>query len=129
MQNKYALVTGGSRGIGRAICLKLASMGYGVLVNYKGNKEAAEETGLTVKPISDSIFDVDIHHIPQRKDVPAHLHYDIRFLFAANLDEPLIMNQQETRDIKWVPIRDVELLNGSEEMMRMVRKTLEVGQR
>jgi len=40
----YALVTGGSRGIGRAICVKLASMGYNILVNYKGNKAAAEET-------------------------------------------------------------------------------------
>jgi len=41
---KYALVTGGSRGIGRAICLKLAEMGYPVLVNYVSNKEAALET-------------------------------------------------------------------------------------
>jgi len=41
---KYALVTGGSRGIGRAICLKLSQMGYPVLVNYQSNKEAAEET-------------------------------------------------------------------------------------
>ncbi len=40
----YALVTGGSRGIGRAICVKLASMGYSILVNYKGNQAAAEET-------------------------------------------------------------------------------------
>jgi 3-oxoacyl-[acyl-carrier protein] reductase len=41
---KYALVTGGSRGIGRATCLKLADLGYSILVNYKGNIEAAEET-------------------------------------------------------------------------------------
>jgi len=41
---KYALVTGGSRGIGRAICLKLAEMGFPVLINYQSNKEAAEET-------------------------------------------------------------------------------------
>ena len=40
----YALVTGGSRGIGRATCLKLAQMGYPVLVNYQSNKAAAEET-------------------------------------------------------------------------------------
>lgn len=49
MQNKYALVTGGSRGIGRAVCVKLAQMGYSVLVNYKGNKEAAEETATLAK--------------------------------------------------------------------------------
>ena len=41
---KYVLVTGGSRGIGRAICLKLSEMGYLVLVNYQSNREAAEET-------------------------------------------------------------------------------------
>jgi len=41
---KYALVTGGSRGIGRAICVKLSEMGYPVLVNYQSNQEAAEET-------------------------------------------------------------------------------------
>ena len=41
---RYALVTGGSRGIGKAICLKLSEMGYPVIVNYVSNKEAAEET-------------------------------------------------------------------------------------
>ncbi len=41
---KYALVTGGSRGIGKAICLKLAELGYFVLINYQSNKKAAEET-------------------------------------------------------------------------------------
>lgn len=40
---KYALVTGGSRGIGRAICVKLASMGLPVVINYQSNREAAEE--------------------------------------------------------------------------------------
>ena len=41
---KCALVTGGSRGIGRAICVKLAQMGYYVLVNYKGNETEASNT-------------------------------------------------------------------------------------
>ena len=41
---KYALVTGGSRGIGRAICLRLAAMGYTVIVNFQSNSEAAKET-------------------------------------------------------------------------------------
>jgi 3-oxoacyl-[acyl-carrier protein] reductase len=41
---KCALVTGGSRGIGKAVCLKMAEMGYYVLVNYKSNKEEAEKT-------------------------------------------------------------------------------------
>ena len=41
---KYALVTGGSRGIGRAICIQLARDGYSVIINYKSNQEAANET-------------------------------------------------------------------------------------
>ena len=41
---KCSLVTGGSRGIGRAICIKMAEMGYYVLVNYKTNKEEANKT-------------------------------------------------------------------------------------
>lgn len=41
---KYALVTGGSRGIGREVCVKLASMGYHVIVNYVSNDAEANKT-------------------------------------------------------------------------------------
>lgn len=41
---KYALVTGGSRGIGRAVCIKLASAGYNILINYRSNEEEAAKT-------------------------------------------------------------------------------------
>ena len=44
MKDKVALVTGGSRGIGRAICLELAARGAAVAVNYAGNEQAALET-------------------------------------------------------------------------------------
>ena len=46
---KFALVTGGSRGIGRAICIKMAEMGYNVLINYKSNEEEANNTLTLVK--------------------------------------------------------------------------------
>lgn len=46
---KCALVTGGSRGIGRAICLKLAALGYYLLVNYKSNVEEADKTLAAIK--------------------------------------------------------------------------------
>ncbi len=44
LKEKVALVTGGSRGIGRAICVALARAGAKVVVNYAGNEEAAAET-------------------------------------------------------------------------------------
>jgi 3-oxoacyl-[acyl-carrier protein] reductase len=48
---KYALITGGSRGIGRACALKLANMGFDILINYKSNIEAANETKSLVEAI------------------------------------------------------------------------------
>lgn len=41
---RYALVTGGSRGLGRAVCLKLAALGWPVVINYRSNDAAARET-------------------------------------------------------------------------------------
>ncbi|MBO4416968.1 MAG: 3-oxoacyl-ACP reductase FabG [Bacteroidales bacterium] len=46
---KTALVTGGGRGIGRAICIRLAKEGYYVIVNYVSNEAAAEETLAAIK--------------------------------------------------------------------------------
>ncbi len=43
LEGKVAVVTGGSRGIGRAICLRLASMGAFVYINYVSRSTAAEE--------------------------------------------------------------------------------------
>jgi 3-oxoacyl-[acyl-carrier protein] reductase len=44
LEGKNALITGASRGIGRAIALKLASEGANVAIVYAGNTEAAERT-------------------------------------------------------------------------------------
>ena len=44
MKGRTAIVTGGSRGIGRAICLELARRGGNVVFSYAGNSAAAEET-------------------------------------------------------------------------------------
>ena len=85
-------------------------------------KEAMEETGLNFRVLSPKIFDIDNHIIPQRKDIPAHTHYDIRFLLEADkvLDE--LPSNSEATAVRWVKLADVHLYNNSESIMRMVRK-------
>lgn len=49
--NRIALVTGGSRGIGRGICVALGAQGWTVIVNYRGNAEAAAECVTLVQDV------------------------------------------------------------------------------
>ena len=85
-------------------------------------KEAQEETGLSdIQIINPNIYDIDIHEIPERKGVPAHLHYDVRFLFEADMNEPFTISSEST-NLAWVALSEVSKLNDSESIMRMVRK-------
>jgi 8-oxo-dGTP pyrophosphatase MutT (NUDIX family) len=86
-------------------------------------KEAREESGLTyLRPVHSTIFDVDRHLIPARKQEPAHYHYDLRFLIEADPREPLTVTN-ESNDLAWVELSHVTALNPEESMARMVRKT------
>ncbi len=58
LQGKTALVTGGSRGIGRAVCLALAGQGADVAVNYQAASQAAEEVVAEIKGMGRRSF----HH-------------------------------------------------------------------
>lgn len=46
---KYALVTGGSRGLGKAICQEIASMGIPVIINYVANQQAAQDVKAAIE--------------------------------------------------------------------------------
>ncbi len=50
LSGKAAVVTGGSRGIGRAIVLRLAEQGADICFSYRGNTAAAEATKTTLSP-------------------------------------------------------------------------------
>ena len=84
-------------------------------------KEAQEETGLFVKPVDNQVFDVDIHLIPERKNEPAHYHYDIRFLLEAVPTQAFQLSS-ESKELRWVLLSEIAALNNSESIMRMVRK-------
>ncbi len=85
-------------------------------------REAEEESGLkNIVPISENIFDVDVHEIPARKNEPTHFHYDIRFLFETDSSQPLTISS-ESKDLAWIPLNDIENFTTEESVLRMVRK-------
>jgi 8-oxo-dGTP pyrophosphatase MutT (NUDIX family) len=86
-------------------------------------REAREESGLAdIQPVSDGIFDIDIHLIPARGREPEHLHYDVRFLLKADRNAPLAVSQ-ESRSLAWAPLDAIAQLNPEESIARMVAKT------
>lgn len=56
LNDRVAVVTGSSRGLGRAIAVKLASLGAKVVVNYHSNKEAADETLSLIQGVGGEAF-------------------------------------------------------------------------
>ena len=73
--------------------------------------------------IGPGIFDLDIHVIPERKNVPEHEHFDVRFHFIAADNISLIINE-ESNALQWVPLDSViELTNYEASFERMVNKT------
>ena len=89
-------------------------------------RELEEETGLGgAKLLSPGIFDLDIHPIPERKGFPAHLHYDVRFLFEADDRNQLIVSD-ESLDVKWVALQELNTLSDSPSIHRMAWKVMRI---
>jgi len=74
-ENPVAVVTGGSRGIGRAICRELAGNGYRVVINYHSNRQAAEETLKMVREQGGEgeINRFDVGDAEEAKDAIGHI--------------------------------------------------------
>ncbi len=75
LEQKVALVTGGSRGIGRAICLELAKSGHAIVINFNEDLGAAESTR---QQIEDLGLPVEIC----QSDVTAKSHRDLLVEFT-----------------------------------------------
>lgn len=103
---KCALVTGGSRGIGRAICLKMAEMGYYVLVNYKSNTTEANTTLAQIQQAGGNaeLLQLDVSDKEQIKEVLGkwidnHLDHHIEVLVnnAGIKDDSLMLYMEDAQ--------------------------------
>lgn len=88
-------------------------------------REAVEETGVQgLTLLSEQLFDLDIHVIPQKGDIPAHLHYDLRFAFEAN-SEVLSGDLSEVKGLTWMPLDTLlRQLDSQQSLRRMAIKSL-----
>lgn len=88
-------------------------------------REAAEECGLQgLTLLSDQVFDLDIHVIPAKNDIPEHLHYDLRFAFLAE-SESLDGDVAEVKDLNWVSLEGLlRALDTQQSLRRMAIKSL-----
>ena len=89
-------------------------------------KEAQEESGImAIEPLIGDIFDIDIHRVPELKGVPAHDHYDVRFLLHVTSDERPVKNH-ESHELRWVGKDPAELPTNNPAVVRMFNKWLAI---
>jgi len=87
-------------------------------------REVVEESGLVdFELVEKTIFDLDIHPIPARKNEPEHFHFDVRFAFKVTGSEQYTISA-ESKDLAWVKIADLSSYTIEESMLRMRRKWL-----
>jgi 8-oxo-dGTP pyrophosphatase MutT (NUDIX family) len=87
-------------------------------------QEASEESGIEdvyIQALNNNIFDIDIHTIPARKKEPEHLHYDIRFILEADMNQPLKISD-ESNEIAWIAIEEIPKYTTETSIMRMLDK-------
>ena len=88
-------------------------------------REAKEESGIQqFKVLSEKIFDLDIHEIPQHNSEPGHLHYDVRFLLEADPAGEAVIISDESHDVIWIHTADIAVLNSEISIQRMIKKTI-----
>jgi len=87
-------------------------------------REAVEESGLAVEPVSGAGFDIDIHPIPARRADPTHYHFDARFALRSVVDEEFRVSD-ESHALRWVKLDELESVTNEPSMLRMARKWLE----
>ena len=102
LSGKVALVTGGSRGIGRAIAIRLAAEGAKVAVNYAGNKAAAEEVKAIIEKQGGTahLIQADVSDASAACEMVERIHAELGGL------DILVNNAGITRDTLLIRMRD-----------------------
>ncbi len=81
--------------------------------------EAQEETGLSGLTLcGDLPLDVDVHRIPARGAISAHLHHDIRFLIEAPGDQDPVVSD-ESHAVRWFAMDEIEAMFPEPSLLRM----------
>lgn len=84
-------------------------------------KETQEESGIdTIEALSPEIFDIDIHTIPHYKEIPEHIHYDIRFLLKTTHTDTVLQNH-ESNQLQWFSF-DEQPPTHEPSLLRMITK-------
>lgn len=85
-------------------------------------RESEEESGLAeIEPVSDSLFDIDIHLIPARGNEAEHFHYDCRFLLRSVGSDQYTVSE-ESDDLAWILLSDMASYTSEVSITRMVDK-------
>jgi len=86
-------------------------------------REVLEETGVgELNLLVPGPWDLDIHLIPERRGVPPHLHYDVRFLFSAGGGTDLQSDEREVHAAAWMPLAELASLGIEESVLRPARR-------
>jgi 8-oxo-dGTP pyrophosphatase MutT (NUDIX family) len=125
-----------SRGAGRVLLLRHRKLGRWLQPGGHADpgettgeavalREAVEETGLrglALHPQAPRPLDVDVHQIPARGHEPAHLHLDLRYLFLAADDAPLVRAAEESEALRWFAWHELPALDLDPGVVRALAK-------
>lgn len=90
-------------------------------------KEAKEETGINhIKVISEDIASLDVltvdGHVRKREYVASHLHLNVTYLLEGDEEEELVLNEDETKGVKWIPIDEIDKYSTEPYLIKLYNK-------
>lgn len=130
MSQKVALITGSSRGIGKAIALRLASQGYDIVVNYARSKSAAEETAKEIEALGRKaiVIKANVGKPEKIKLMFEEIdqHFDRLDIFVSNAASGVLRPLMELEESHWdwtMDINSKALLFCAQEATKRMEKT------